>query len=1122
MDPAQGNGNQSSFFDGTPSTIDGVEWRTLVSHRRAATPDNQNTTRPERNQQQEQPLLECPAFPQPPKKTVVKPSSNKTLPNIIPSIVDVPPPLIIPRPSSAKRIAPKKEIPDPSPSGMLDDQIINAMLPELSEFFLSYPGQLVPEQTPIPPALPAKATAFSPKCSAVYPRKRSLATEAAAVKVEPSVQQQGDSSKHQIIPLSRKPSPPSQSDNGSIVVFSTAQSPPRSQESLPEPHTKAVDPQGLEFPVAVTSPESTGTGGEPPPKVRFNITWESQDIATLSGTSIKFALKDGKLELVTPIKIPRLKRDPDRPFLSPDEDCEVCYATTLTMQEWFKFRNHAACSPECLVWTNPYNHMERSESTGCRVTSKVVKGRQKKKKKRVTVDEVFKKEPEVFNWVNFVAKTNCNFADSRAFQSPLSRIVEKNNFDAGMWAETIDPLHPEMYALVEVVEKKGFRLKLHITGFDKKYNFWVRHDSPFIFPPGWCELNGKLLPAPTKEGQPIGDEEWANMRAELVTMNESYKPLFKNSPALVKDPRTENTFVSCHGFFAGQKLEAVDKQHPGFICVATIRDVLYSRLLIHFDGWTDDYDYWTEPWSDNIFPIGHCEKNGISINVPYKYDPEQFTWPKYLKETNSTAAPAAGFVKRDPPRGHFFVGDHLEAVDPFCPSLIRIAVVVAVEAHTLRLRFQGWPVDCAEFTVDKDSDDIFPSRFCELSRHPIVLPPGYVAAEDFREFAELPRPSTACPLRYCSGYGNVDPLLQFHARIGECPYGVPPVLKRLPDRFTGIPPLGWPVEEKKTACTTPGCEGKGHITGKFATHLTTAGCPSYVPPPRPTTLKKRRATSTRVSESSDDITSLLAASSPGGSALEPSSSSTGSSLAGDASSWVKPVVEATTPEKNSKTLNVLYVKNLGGRPLKTRKQHELRQKGTASLAHKYGRNGKWTSLPLDAPDMSGQTKNVFPSKPLTASSHSLRNPHSLSDREIRSQISKLAKELHASVCERYVPVGFTSGSHFRSANRLSAGKPLYDRQKGVQSVADVAEAFGIDVEAVPFMSCEETAAMAAKLFGPDSEVPDLILKEEMDGAGLILLDLDGLITCLKAPIGAAITLDGILRRARESHPDTLF
>lgn len=46
------------------------------------------------------------------------------------------------------------------------------------------------------------------------------------------------------------------------------------------------------------------------------------------------------------------------------------------------------------------------------------------------------------------------------------------------------------------------------------------------------------------------------------------------------------------GFRVGMKLEAVDKKKPSLVRVSTVRDMVESRLLVHFDSWDESYDYW--------------------------------------------------------------------------------------------------------------------------------------------------------------------------------------------------------------------------------------------------------------------------------------------------------------------------------------------------------------------------------------------------------------------------------------------------------------------------------------------------------------------------------------------------
>ena len=70
-------------------------------------------------------------------------------------------------------------------------------------------------------------------------------------------------------------------------------------------------------------------------------------------------------------------------------------------------------------------------------------------------------------------------------------------------------------------------------------------------------------------------------------------------------------------FKAGMKLEAKDRKNPSLICVASITEVRNGRLLIHFDGWSNSYDYWCEPTSTDIHPIGWCASHKHALQEPH-------------------------------------------------------------------------------------------------------------------------------------------------------------------------------------------------------------------------------------------------------------------------------------------------------------------------------------------------------------------------------------------------------------------------------------------------------------------------------------------------------------------------
>ena len=70
-------------------------------------------------------------------------------------------------------------------------------------------------------------------------------------------------------------------------------------------------------------------------------------------------------------------------------------------------------------------------------------------------------------------------------------------------------------------------------------------------------------------------------------------------------------------FRAGMSVEAKDRQNPSMICVAKIRSINpQGKLLIHFDGWSQQYDYWCEPSSLDIHPPMWCGKNGRKVEAP--------------------------------------------------------------------------------------------------------------------------------------------------------------------------------------------------------------------------------------------------------------------------------------------------------------------------------------------------------------------------------------------------------------------------------------------------------------------------------------------------------------------------
>ena len=69
-------------------------------------------------------------------------------------------------------------------------------------------------------------------------------------------------------------------------------------------------------------------------------------------------------------------------------------------------------------------------------------------------------------------------------------------------------------------------------------------------------------------------------------------------------------------FKKGDKLEAVDRHNAQLICPATIGEVSGLHVLISFDGWSGNFDYWTRYDSRDLFPCGWCKLAGHALQSP--------------------------------------------------------------------------------------------------------------------------------------------------------------------------------------------------------------------------------------------------------------------------------------------------------------------------------------------------------------------------------------------------------------------------------------------------------------------------------------------------------------------------
>uniref|UniRef100_A0A8C8GCM4 SAM domain-containing protein n=1 Tax=Oncorhynchus tshawytscha TaxID=74940 RepID=A0A8C8GCM4_ONCTS len=490
----------------------------------------------------------------------------------------------------------------------------------------------------------------------------------------------------------------------------------------------------------------------------------SEGVGTLPGSELKFKVNEfGVLEVLT--------EEGD------DERVKKSHATTTwavpTVQEgkmaWFNVHNFdmlptgiyfvLVCKSCCLC-------IKQEEKDSRKTTRGAPRGRRKRRGDAALLRHRKKKS---WCWASYLEQDKAIAAPTKLFKEHQAFPQSKNGFRVGMRLEGVDPEHPSMYCVLTVAEVSGHRIRLH---FDKNldcYDFWVNSNSADIHPVGWCEKTGHKLHPP----KGMKDEEfvWSSYIKQSKAQA-APKALFEN----------QNTTVTPLGFRIGMKLEAIDKKNPSFICVATVTDMVDSRFLVHFDNWDESYDFWCDATSPYIHAVGWCQDNDRILTTPPGYPSvKDFSWGKYLEETNSSPAPARAFKGKPP---HTFLPlMKLETVDKRNPMLVRVATVVDTEDHRIQIHFDGW-TDKYDYWVDTDSPDIHPAGWCAKTGHPLQPP---ISPQELFESSG----QGGCPTPGCKGVGHIKGARYsgHHSAVG-CPYSDLNINKDsvLPDRLSGEMP----------------------------------------------------------------------------------------------------------------------------------------------------------------------------------------------------------------------------------------------------------------------------------------------------------------------------------------------
>ncbi|KAM3830106.1 lethal(3)malignant brain tumor-like protein 4 [Vipera latastei] len=334
--------------------------------------------------------------------------------------------------------------------------------------------------------------------------------------------------------------------------------------------------------------------------------------------------------------------------------------------------------------------------------------------------------------------------------------------------------------------------------------------------------------------------------------------LFKESQSF---PQNKN------GFKVGMKLEGLDPEHPSLFCVLSVAEVQGYRMRLHFDGYSECYDFWVNADSTDIHPVGWCEKTGHKLLPPKGYKDGEFNWASYLKTCKSQAAPKNLFKILSTPvtPSGFRVGMKLEAVDKKNPSLMCVATIADMLDNRLLVHFDNWG-ESYDYWCDASSPYIRPVGYCQETGSALTTPAEY---KDFKSFSwekyleetgSQAAPARAFKLRPAHGF-QTNMKLEAVDKRNPMLIRVATIIEKDDHRVKihfdawdhafdfwvdadspDIHPIGWCAKTGHAlqlppgivsaampagqVCPTPGCQGLGHVRGpRYGTHYTLIGCP---------------------------------------------------------------------------------------------------------------------------------------------------------------------------------------------------------------------------------------------------------------------------------------------------------
>ncbi|GFN93457.1 scm-like with four mbt domains protein 1 [Plakobranchus ocellatus] len=193
------------------------------------------------------------------------------------------------------------------------------------------------------------------------------------------------------------------------------------------------------------------------------------------------------------------------------------------------------------------------------------------------------------------------------------------------------------------------------------------------------------------------------------------------------------------GFSKGMKLEAPNKNNPNTYWVATIVMTCGPLLRLRYEGYDDNSsaDFWSDPMTSDIHPLGWCKENGKICQPPEVIEEKYPEWNSFLTKrlVNATSAPSYLLDKSTgaTPVDQICEGMRLEVQDVSRPDRLWLVKVVENIGGRLYLRYEGLDTPSHDFWLFYLHERLHPIGWSEARGYCYHPPPAVKSSLNLSE-----------------------------------------------------------------------------------------------------------------------------------------------------------------------------------------------------------------------------------------------------------------------------------------------------------------------------------------------------------------------------------------------------